>query len=77
MAFISRARRILALVLGVGTLALAVWIVLPAPTYFFLTYSVGAVEISAWLVVSALAAIALVWRDPRVNREDSARTHSA
>jgi acetyl esterase/lipase len=61
----SQARRVLALLLALCTLLLAVWIVLPAPTYFFLTYSVGAVEISAWLVVASLAALALVWPDAR------------
>jgi acetyl esterase/lipase len=61
----SRIPRILALVVAVCTLLLAVWIVLPAPTYFFLTYSVGAVEISAWLLLASLAALALAWPGAR------------
>jgi acetyl esterase/lipase len=76
MALMTGARRILALMLGLGTLALAVWIVLPAPTYFLLTYSVGAVEVSAWLVLSALAAIALSRYDVRIAGKDSARSRA-
>ena len=56
-------RRALALLIAASTLLLALWIVLPAPTYFFLTYSVGAVEVSAWIVVAALVALALAWPD--------------
>lgn len=70
---ISRARRLLALVLALGTLLLALWIVLPAPTYFFITYSVGAVEVSAWLILASLAAFAL-GGDPLRSVPDSART---
>jgi acetyl esterase/lipase len=62
---LARTRGALALVLALGTLILAVWIVLPAPTYFFLTYSVGAVEVSAWLLVASLVALALAWPDAR------------
>ncbi len=69
-----RARRLLALLIAVPTLVLALWIVLPAPTYFFLTYSVGAVEISAWLAVAAIAALALAWPDARVRGASRAAT---
>jgi acetyl esterase/lipase len=58
-------RHLVAFAIAAVTLLLAVWIVLPAPTYFFLTYSVGAVEISAWLAVAALVSLALVWPDAR------------
>jgi acetyl esterase/lipase len=50
---------VLALLIGVATLALAVWIFIPAPTYFLLTFSVGAPEVSPFLIVSACVAIAL------------------
>lgn len=72
-----RARRILALLLAACTLLLALWIVLPAPTYFFLTFSVGAVEVSQWLAIASLAAIALAWPDLRGPQPRSARTLSA
>jgi acetyl esterase/lipase len=61
--------RVLALVIAVPTLVLAVWIVLPAPTYWFLTYSVGAVEISAWLLLASLVALALAWADARAGSQ--------
>ncbi len=58
-------RHVVACVIAVPTLLLALWIVLPAPTYFFLTYSVGAVEVSAWLAVASLVALGLAWPDMR------------
>jgi acetyl esterase/lipase len=58
-------RQLLALVLAACTLLLALWIVLPAPTYFFLTFSVGAVEVSAWILAASLVALALAWPDAR------------
>ncbi len=57
--------RMIALLIAVPTLVLAMWIVLPAPSYGFLTYSVGAVEISAWLLLASIAALALAWVDAR------------
>jgi acetyl esterase/lipase len=51
--------RWLALIVAVVTLCLASWIVLPGPTYFLLTFSVGAPEVSAWLIVSSLVALGL------------------
>jgi acetyl esterase/lipase len=56
---VRRATRWLALVISIGTLALASWIVIPAPTYFLLTFDVGAPEVSAWLIVASLAGAAL------------------
>lgn len=54
----SRLRGIVALAASVAALCLAIWIVIPGPTYFFLRLSVGAPEVSAWLiVVSAIAAV--------------------
>jgi hypothetical protein len=49
--------RWLALAIAIGTLFLASWIFLPAPTYFFLTFSVGAPEVSAWLVLASLVGL--------------------
>ena len=49
----------LALIISVVTLFLASWIVIPAPTYFLLTFGVGAPEVSAWLIVASLTALAL------------------
>jgi acetyl esterase/lipase len=51
--------RCLALVVAIVTLFLASWIVIPAPTYFLLTFGVGAPEVSEWLVLGALVAIGL------------------
>lgn len=51
--------RWLALVIAVVTLVLAAWIVIPGPTYFLLTFSVGAPEVSAWLIVSSLVGLTL------------------
>jgi acetyl esterase/lipase len=62
----TRTRRLLAVVIAACTLLLAVWIVLPAPTYFLLIFSVGAVEVSEWIVIAALIALALAWPDARV-----------
>ncbi len=49
----------IALLLGVAALFLAAWIVLPAPTYFLLTFGVGAPEVSPWIALGALVAGAL------------------
>ncbi len=70
-------RRSLALLIAASTLLLAVWIVLPAPTYFFLTYSVGAVEVSAWIVVASLIALALAWPDVRTRGRGTAAFNCA
>ena len=70
-------RRALALLIGAPTLLLAVWIVLPAPTYFFLTYSVGAVEVSAWIVLASLVALALAWPDARARGRGTAAFNCA
>ena len=51
--------RWLGLAIGIATLWVAIWIYLPAPTYFLLTFSVGGPEISAWLILASLAGIAL------------------
>src|SRR4051812_30611373 len=50
--------RWLSLALAIVTLWIAIWILIPAPTYFFLTFSVGGPEVSAWLIVGALVGIA-------------------
>jgi len=42
-----------------GTLYLACWIFIDAPTRFWLPLSVGAPEVSAWLVLGSVAAIVL------------------
>jgi acetyl esterase/lipase len=51
--------RWLALVVGLAAFWFAIWIYLPAPTYFFLTFSVGGPEISAWLIVAGVAGAGL------------------
>lgn len=50
--------RWLALAIAIVTLFLAAWIFLPAPTYFLLTFGVGAPEVSAWIIVGALLGLA-------------------
>jgi len=57
--------RWLALVLGLGAIWFAAWIYLPAPSYFFLTFSVGAPEISAWLIVVSIIGVAMALVDAR------------
>ena len=61
-------RRIAALIVGVGTLLLSVWIILPAPTYDLLKLSVGAPEVSAWLALSSLLALILSLPEARAHR---------
>ena len=51
--------RWLGLVIGIVVLWFAIWIYLPAPTYFFLKFSVGAPEISAWLIVASIVGLGL------------------
>lgn len=58
-------RSVFAAILGLGALFLASWIVIPGPTYFFLTFSVGAPEISAWLLALSAAGGALAIVDVR------------
>jgi len=55
--------RWLAVAIAIATLFLALWIVIPAPTYFVLTFGVGGPEVSAWLVVASLVGIGLVAGD--------------
>jgi acetyl esterase/lipase len=47
------------LLVALAALWIALWIVLPAPNYFMLTFGVGGPEVSAILIVGSLAAIAL------------------
>jgi len=54
-----RALIIPALLIGVGTLCVALWIFIPGPTYLLLHLSVGAPEVSAVLMVLALVAFGL------------------
>ena len=53
------ARTIAALIIGVGTLFVSLWIFIPGPTYLLLHLSVGAPEISPLLVVLSLLALGL------------------
>jgi len=55
--------RWLAVAIAIATLFLALWIIIPAPTYFLLTFGVGGPEVSAWIVVASLVGGALVVRD--------------
>jgi acetyl esterase/lipase len=59
--------RWLGLVIGIATLWVAVWIYLPAPTYFLLNFSVGGPEISAWLILASIAGLALTVADARTS----------
>ena len=63
-----RVIRWLAAVISGVALFLACWIFLPAPTYFLLTFGVGAPEVSAWLLVGAAVGIALALRDVQRSR---------
>src|SRR4051812_31000006 len=51
--------RAVALAIGIAALWLAAWIFVPAPTYFLLTFGVGAPEISHWLILATIAGLAL------------------
>ena len=55
----------LALCLAAIALFLAAWMFIPAPTYLLLTFSVGAPEVSLWIVLGALASIAIALVDVR------------
>jgi len=55
--------RWLAVAIALAALFLALWIIIPAPTYFLLTFGVGGPEVSAWIVVASLVAAGLVIRD--------------
>lgn len=48
-----RLGRWVALLIGLAAVWLGAWMYLPAPTYFLLTFSVGAPEISHWVVAGA------------------------
>jgi len=56
------ALQIVAVILSLVVFWIAIWIVLPAPTYVLLAFSVGAPEVSQWLIAGALSAIALLAR---------------
>ena len=55
-----RVRPVIAAVLGVALLALAIWILIPGPTYFMLTFSVGGPEVSLFYMMAAVFIIAIV-----------------
>jgi acetyl esterase/lipase len=55
--------RWLAVAIAIAVLFLALWIIIPAPTYFLLTFGVGGPEVSAWLIVASLIGAGLVIRD--------------
>jgi acetyl esterase/lipase len=59
--------RWLALIVALGVFWFAVWIYLPAPNYFFLTFSVGGPEISAWLIAGSVVGIAVAMVDARAS----------
>lgn len=63
----ARRRPWIAFALSVVTLFLAMWIVVPAPNRTLLPLSVGAPEISAWLVLMAVIAIIGAIRTWRVH----------
>ena len=51
--------RVVALLIGIAALWFGAWMYLPAPTYFLLAFSVGAPEVSHWVVVAALVGAGL------------------
>lgn len=55
--------RWLAFAIAIAALFLALWIIIPAPTYFLLTFGVGGPEVSAWIIVASVIGIGLVVRD--------------
>ena len=55
--------RWLAVAIAIAVLFLALSIIIPAPTYFLLTFGVGGPEVSAWLIVASLIGIGLVAHD--------------
>ena len=55
--------RWLGLTIGLAALWIAIWIYIPVPTYFLLTFSVGGPEISAWLIVAGLVGLAVSLAD--------------
>ncbi len=55
----SSVRSALAALFGVGFLALAIWILIPGPTYFMLTFSVGGPEVSIFYMMGALFTITI------------------
>src|SRR4029079_4967443 len=59
--------RWLGLTIGILALWIATWIYVPAPTYFLLNFSVGGPEISAWVILAAIAGIALSLTGPQVS----------
>lgn len=61
----------LALIIGVGVLFVAVWIVLPPPIPLLFAFAVAAPELSAWLGVGAV--IVLLLARPRLRTDSLAR----
>ena len=59
--------RWLGLTIGILAVWIAIWIYVPAPTYFLLNFSVGGPEISAWVILAAIAGIALSLAGPQVS----------
>ena len=66
--WLSSARRALGFVLAMSALYLACWIFIAAPTRLLLPLGVGAPEVSAWLALGAIAAVALTIPDVRARR---------
>jgi acetyl esterase/lipase len=66
-----RVRIVPALLIGVGTLFVALWIFIPGPTYLLLHLSVGAPEVSAVLMVLAMLAFGLAMPTMRGNTASS------
>jgi acetyl esterase/lipase len=53
---------LLSFLLGLVGFFLSIWIVIPAPTFFWLPLSVGAPEVSPWLVsLNVVAIVPLLW----------------
>ena len=49
------------LIVSILGLFLSIWIVIPAPTFFLLTFGVGTPELSPWLIVMNIVALSLAF----------------
>ena len=75
----SALRSRVALAIASIALFLALWIVVPAPTYALLALGVGAPETSVWLLLASVVAIALAWprERSRLSRASTWRSTSS
>src|SRR6218665_4026817 len=67
-AHVARIRSRFALASAVLAVALAMWIVVPAPNRALLPLGVGAPEVCGWLILHSLFAFTAGWLDRRTHR---------